>query len=64
MKTMEAPIKRKAVEGHKCRGVAMWITVSCQCGWRSDDFRGDGARANAYEQWRRHVEKCDRAGVE
>lgn len=57
---MSATKEKKAppVAGHKCRGALMWVSVSCECGWGSTQFRGEGARASAYGEWRKHVAKC------
>lgn len=55
---MPATEKRQPVEGHKCKGARMWFSVSCECGWHSVMFHGEGARAQAYSEWRNHVAKC------
>ena len=51
--------KKKPVPGHKCEGVRMWVSVSCECGWSSSQWgMGKGARASAYSEWRDHAEHC------
>jgi len=42
---------------HKCT-IQYGASVSCACGWRSATWFGKGARANAYAEWRSHLEKC------
>lgn len=48
------------MKGHKCGGARISVNVSCECGWRSSDWSGKGARASAYSEWRAHVEKHER----
>jgi hypothetical protein len=47
--------KPKPTPGHKCQGANFGVRVSCQCGWRSATWYGQGARSNAYGEWQGHV---------
>jgi hypothetical protein len=47
--------KPKPMPGHKCRGASFGVRVSCECGWVSGTWYGQGARSNAYGEWQGHV---------
>lgn len=50
-----APKPVEPLKGHKCLGARRAVEVSCECGWVSLPFSGEGARAEAYADWRAHV---------
>lgn len=49
--------KTKPVPGHKCKGVSIGVKVTCECGFTAGPWFGEGAKANAYSEWRYHVAK-------
>jgi len=50
--------KSKPLAGHKCKGITVWVSVSCECGWSSVHNAGPGARRSAYNEWRWHIDQC------
>ena len=44
----------KPLDGHKISQVSYGVSVTCECGWRSDTHYGNGARASADNEWRSH----------
>lgn len=50
--------KSKPVPGHKRARVTFSVSVTCECGWRSGNWSGKGARTQAHNEWRWHVDEC------
>lgn len=50
-----APQPVEPMKGHKCLGARRAVEVACECGWVSLPFSGEGARSEAYADWRAHV---------
>ena len=47
--------RTKPQKDHRCDGATLSVRVKCECGWRSSEWVGKGARANAYAEWRSHI---------
>lgn len=52
--------KDKPMPGRRLKGYTFGVAVTCECGWRSSTFFGQGARGNALGEWRWHKDQCAR----
>ena len=51
-------MKRKPFEGHKFSHIRYMAQAVCECGWESARWIGKGSRAQAYSEFRNHIDQC------
>ena len=52
---------QKPLKGHKFARIRHMTQALCECGWESGRWCGKGARAQAYAEFRSHIDTCRNA---